>query len=145
MQTKVISISSIFTTIFALCIGTSAFAEKKDTPQSLDGTTLITAEQLIDLVDTKDDLVIIDSRKPSDRALGYIPGSIALPNTDTTPESLATHLESKTTPVVFYCNGAKCARSYEAAEIAVKDGYSEIYWFRTGWAAWEDSGYPIEK
>lgn len=121
------------------------FAEAESVPDTIAGTTKVTAEKLIDLLDEHDDLVIIDSRKPTDRAKGFIEDSIALPDFDTTPDSLATHLDSKSTPVIFYCNGKKCGRSVKASKIAVEAGYTAVYWFRGGWGEWVEKGYPVAK
>lgn len=120
-------------------------AEGKIVPESIAGTVRITAEQLIDFLDEYDDLVIIDARKPVDRIPGYIEDSIALPDFDTNAASLAQHLETKSTPVVFYCNGIKCGRSGTAAKVAVAEGYEKIYWFRGGWGEWLEKGYPTVK
>ncbi len=116
---------------------------KEDTPESISGTTRVSAEELIDLVENHEDLVIIDARKSSDRTKGFIEGSIGLPDTDTTPATLAQHIDSKATPVVFYCNGVKCSRSVKASKKAVADGYHNVYWFRGGWGEWIDKGYPV--
>jgi len=89
--------------------------------------------------------VIVDARKNSDHLKGFIEGSISLPDTDTNSESLAAIINDKHTPVVFYCNGVKCARSVKAAKIAVESGYSNIFWFRGGWDEWINKGFPITK
>ncbi|WP_455212649.1 rhodanese-like domain-containing protein [Kaarinaea lacus] len=120
-------------------------AEKKDVPETLDGTTKVTAEEMIELIESADDLVVIDARKSSDREKGWIEGSVGLPNTDTNADSLSKVLTSKTTPVVFYCNGVKCGRSFESAKIAIAEGYSKIYWFRGGMEEWEAKGLPVVK
>jgi len=120
-------------------------AEKKDVPETLDGTTKVTAEEVIELIESTDDLVVIDARKTSDREKGWIEGSVGLPNTDTNADSLAKVLAAKTTPVMFYCNGVKCGRSYESAQIAIAEGYSKIYWFRGGMEEWEAKGLPVVK
>ena len=119
--------------------------EKKDQPEQLEGTTRISAEELFDLLDEHDDLVVIDARKTSDRQQGYMEGSIGLPDTDTTEASLAKHIATKTTPVVFYCNGVKCGRSSKSAKLAVGLGYSKVFWFRGGWAEWVEKGLPVTK
>lgn len=103
------------------------------------------AEELISLVDEHDDLVIIDARKPSDRDKGYIEGSIGLVDTETSPETLSNHIPSKSTPIVFYCNGVKCQRSTKSTNIAVSAGYSKIFWFRGGWEEWDSKGYPVAR
>ncbi len=129
--------------MFTLFFAVSAPQAKEDVPESLEGTIRISAEELIDLLDEHDDLVIIDSRKTSDHEMGFIEGSIGMPDTDTNADSLAHHLKSKSTPVVFYCNGVKCGRSVKAAKIAVAEGYSLVYWFRGGWEEWMEKGYPV--
>lgn len=112
-------------------------------PDAIGGTTKISAEELINLAETEPKLIIIDSRQVSDRTKGFIEGSISLPDTGTTAESLAGHIPSKSTPVVFYCNGIKCGRSVTAAKIAVAAGYTRIYWFRGGWVEWTEKGFPV--
>ncbi|MDX1810588.1 MAG: rhodanese-like domain-containing protein [Gammaproteobacteria bacterium] len=121
----------------------SAFAGKKEVPQFIDGTVRVSAEEMIDLVEKFDELVIIDSRKKSDVAKGFIEGAVSLPNTDTNADSLAKNIPSKSTPVVFYCNGIKCGRSVKAAKIAIAEGYTNIYWFRGGMQEWEAKGLPV--
>ncbi|MEJ2573480.1 MAG: rhodanese-like domain-containing protein [Gammaproteobacteria bacterium] len=114
-------------------------------PNSIPGTTKISAEQLINLAQTKPSLIIIDSRKPSDHFKGHIEGSINLPDTETTPETLSKHIPTKSTPVIFYCNGIRCGRSAAAAKVAVAAGYTKIYWFRGGWGEWTAKGYPAAR
>ena len=113
--------------------------------ESIPGTTKISAEELINLAQTDSNLVMIDSRKPSDHAKGYIEGSINLPDTETTAKALASHIPTKSTPVIFYCNGIRCGRSANAAKIAVSAGYTNIYWFRGGWGEWTAKGYPTAR
>lgn len=127
------------------CFQPIVWAEKMATPESINGTTRISAEQLIDLVDEFDNLVIIDSRIDKDRAAGHIEGSFSLPDIKTTPESLSTAIPSKETPVAFYCNGVKCGRSVKASTMAVNEGYKNVYWFRGGWEEWIQKGLPISK
>lgn len=139
-----------YTTNLVFCLVLLLFsslvvAEKKDVPESLDGTTKVTAEEVIELIENSDDLVVIDARKSSDREKGWIEGSVGLPNTDTNADSLAKVLASKATPVVFYCNGVKCGRSFDSAKIAIAEGYSKIYWFRGGMEEWEAKGLPVVK
>jgi rhodanese-related sulfurtransferase len=139
-----------YTTNILFCLVLLVFsslvvAEKKDVPETLEGTTRVTAEEVIELVESVDDLVVIDARKSSDREKGWIEGSVGLPNTQTNADSLAKVLPVKSTPVMFYCNGVKCGRSYESAKIAIAEGYSKIYWFRGGMEEWEAKGLPVMK
>ena len=133
-----------FITAWLVALVSPALAEKADVAKSIDGTTRVSAEEVIELISSNADMVIIDARKASDREKGYIEGSIGLPDTDTTEQSLSSHLPGKAT-VVFYCNGVKCGRSVKSAKNAVNWGYTNIYWFRGGWAEWMDNGYPVTK
>ncbi|TCK17924.1 rhodanese-related sulfurtransferase [Thiogranum longum] len=114
-------------------------------PESIDGTTRVIAEDVIELVSSNPDVVIIDARKSSDREKGFIEGSIGLPDTETTEASLASHIPSRDSAILFYCNGEKCGRSVKSAKMAVALGYKNVYWFRGGWAEWMEKGYPVAK
>jgi len=124
-------------------IAGAAIAGKKEVPQFIEGTVRVSAEEMIDLVEQYDELVIIDSRKKSDVAKGFIEGSISLPNTETDIATLGKHIASKSTPILFYCNGIKCGRSLKSAKIALAAGYDKIYWFRGGMQEWEAKGLPV--
>jgi rhodanese-related sulfurtransferase len=124
------------------CMAFAAVAENK-APDFIDGTKRVTAEEVVELVTNTPGLVIIDARKTSDRdEAGWIEGSVSLPDYDTNAESLAKHIPSKTTPVLFYCNGVKCGRSVTSSKKAVESGYTNIYWFRGGWEEWTQKGMP---
>ena len=46
--------------------------------------------------------------------------------------------------VVFYCSGVRCPRSAKASEQALGWGYTKVYYFRDGFPAWKQAGYPVE-
>lgn len=48
-----------------------------------------------------------------------------------------------TRPIVFFCQGASCWESYNAALRAQAAGYRRIYWYRGGLAAWSSAGLPM--
>ena len=123
--------------------GVLSAAEDYVSPESIDGATLIDAEQLIELVGSHDDLVVVDSRIREDHEEGYIEGSVHLVDRDTSCESLSVLLPGKVTPVVFYCNGINCDRSDQAVVTALACGYTRIYWFRGGIEEWRDKNYPL--
>jgi rhodanese-related sulfurtransferase len=146
---SVVSLQKQFTAtglVMLLCLaGTAATSDSYISPETIEGTHRIEAEGLIQLVNRNENQIIIDSRISSDRKLGYIPGSISLPDTDTSCESLARLIPEKSDPVVFYCNGPSCRRSDIAVVIAVDCGYTDIYWFRGGIEACLSNHYPITK
>ena len=117
-----------------------AVAEKS--PESIEGTTQVTAEGFIELVDAIPNLIVIDSRIPGDRKQGYVEGSISLPDVETNCDTLGKIIPKKSSPALFYCNGVKCGRSAKAVKIALSCGYNNIYWFRGGFEEWLAKGYP---
>lgn len=138
---------SMLKTLMAAAAGTVMFANiataAETTPEFMEGTVRVSAEEVVDLVGKTPNLVIVDSRKASDFQKGFIEGAIGLPNTDTNKDSLAKIIKTKTTPVLFYCNGPKCGRSGEAAKVALAEGYKKVYWFRGGIEEWEAKGLPL--
>ncbi len=141
---KLFSLITIGFSVFFIAQGAVA-GTHEPTPTSLDGASVISAEQVIELIGSNSNLVVIDARKDSDHQKGWIEGSHALPNTDTNPDSLAKIAPDKGAPVLFYCNGVNCHRSYESAKIALAAGYSKVYWFRGGMEEWETKGLPVVK
>ena len=122
-----------------------ATEKKKDAPLNISGTNKVIAEDIFNLLDSKPELVIIDARIRSDRTQGYLEGSISLPDVETSCDSLKKVIPTKTTPVIFYCNGVKCGRSGNSSKVAVKCGYKNIYWFRGGFEEWKSKNLPFIK
>lgn len=131
--------------LFLLCFSIPALAEKPVAPESIPGTTRVSAEQVAELILSSPRLVVIDSRHNEEYAKGHIEGAINLLDSDMTASLLSKHLAGKDTPVVFYCNGERCLRSSNAAKIAAGWGYRKIYWFRGGWMEWIEKKMPISK
>lgn len=129
--------------VVALFTALSAHAGELQ-PLTVEGATTVSAEQLLDLVDSHEDLVIIDARGEADYDKGHIPGVIRIKNTDISAENLAANIETPQTPVCFYCNGTTCGRSADAIAKAKAAGYSQIFWFRGGIDEWKEKGFPLE-
>ncbi len=128
----------------ALTLLLSNIAMAEEQPPTIAGATTVSAEEVLALVEESNELVIIDARPVSDYEKGHLPEVVRLSNTDTDAQSLAEVIPSKSTPVVFYCNGVTCARSGESVRIALEAGYEKIYWFRGGIKEWMDKGFPVE-
>jgi len=114
-----------------------------DTPDQIPGTTKVTSDDLIGLVEKHDNLVIIDARTAQDYEGGFIEGAVSLPDTVTDVAALAKTIPTKDTPVLIYCNGVKCGRSVASCKMAVAEGYSKVYWYRGGWDDWVAKGLPV--
>jgi rhodanese-related sulfurtransferase len=44
----------------------------------------------------------------------------------------------------MYCDGTICWKSYKSAQMAIKNGWKNVIWFRGGFPEWKESGMPIE-
>jgi rhodanese-related sulfurtransferase len=122
--------------------GAAAAAPVVPVPDQIPGVTRVDAETVIDLAAKLPKLIIVDSRITGDRKMGYIENSLSLPDAKTNCKSLAKIIPTKTTPVLFYCNGVKCGRSVVATRMALQCGYRNLYWFRGGFEEWRAKQFP---
>lgn len=137
----------------ALLLTASLCARAAETPASLDGTTLVTADQVKKMLDSG--TAVIDSRVANEYVEGHIKGAKNVPykeksakatDFDASQDSFdLTKLPGdKAAPIVFYCNAGECWKSYKASVAALKAGYKKIFWFRGGFPEWKAKGYPVE-
>jgi PQQ-dependent catabolism-associated CXXCW motif protein len=97
---------------------------------------------------------MIDALRRPDSDQVYIPGSKYIGYAgdygtfdDGTQRRLKEELAKLTNdnldmPLVFFCSGAKCWESYNAALRAIKLGYRKVYWYRGGISAWQTAHRP---
>jgi rhodanese-related sulfurtransferase len=133
--------SFLFAIATLLSLGAAAAAQ--DAPMEIAGATTVNAQQIFELVAKTPNMVLLDNRKPEDYAAGRIEGAIRLIDTDVNAESLAQHVPSKDTPVLFYCNGVKCGRAAKAAEKATQLGYTKVYYYALGMDEWNAQRLPL--
>jgi len=133
-----------------LLIGNAAFA---DTPDSLKGAIVVDAAKAKSLIDSG--VMAIDARVANEYAESHIKGAINIPykeksakavNFDARQDSvdMSKFPSNKSTPMVIYCNGPECWKSYKESTAAIKAGYKTVYWFRLGIPEWKAKGYPTE-
>jgi PQQ-dependent catabolism-associated CXXCW motif protein len=51
----------------------------------------------------------------------------------------------KSAPMVFFCLSSECWLSYNAGLRAIELGYTNVYWFRGGTAAWQRAGFETRE
>ncbi|WP_019015130.1 rhodanese-like domain-containing protein [Elioraea tepidiphila] len=127
--------------LVGLTLGVSG--ARADAPMSIAGATTVDAKAIIALMESKPDLVIIDNRRAEDYANGFIEGAVRVLDTDLTEAVLASHVKTKATPVLFYCNGVKCGRAAKATEMAVRWGYTQVHYYALGMEEWRALGLPV--
>ncbi len=124
-----------------------------DTPTSLAGATVVTAQKAKELMGSG--AVMIDARLANEYVEAHIKGAKNIPYKEKSGKTadydasqdhfdLAKLPADKNAPVIFGCNGPECWKSYKAAHAAIKAGYKKVYWLRGGFPEWKAKGYPVE-
>lgn len=72
---------------------------------------------------------------------GTIAGSLNLPVKKY--EQLKKLLPSKDINLVTFCNGYKCEKSDELAELLIKDGFKNVLIYKGGFPEWKNKGYTV--
>lgn len=131
----------------------AGFASAAETPASLAGVTVVSAEQAKKLVESG--VPIIDTRVANEYAEQHIKGAKSVPYKEKSAKDakfdpkedsfdLAKLPAAKGAPLIFYCNAGECWKSYKASKVASEAGYSKIHWLRGGIPEWKAKGYPVE-
>lgn len=128
---------------------------KPDTPTTIAGATIISVDQGKEVLDTGA-AAFFDMRNPINFGKGHLPGATLLTyreksafvaDFDPAPDrfDLSRLPADKNAPIVLYSDGRKGWKSYKAAVLARRAGYSNIMWMRDGYAAWTSRGLPVER
>jgi len=101
--------------------------------------TIVDADVVQEIVDTKTTGLVIDSRpKKTKYDEGHIPGALSLPASrfDKMKGLLPA---DKASLIVFYCGGLKCALSHKSAFKAEELGYTNVKVFAKGYPEWKNT------
>jgi rhodanese-related sulfurtransferase len=129
--------------ISILCSIPTIAESRPAAPDEIPGAIAVSAEELIKLVFSNPDIVLIDSRKKTEYIKGHIEGAINILNTVLSLKKLQAVVPDKTGAILFYCNGPRCLRSSDSVKKAQSWGYTNIFWFRGGWKEWQEKRFPI--
>ena len=124
------------------------------TPTSLPGARIIAAAEARDLM--AKGVAIYDVRDNETHKMGYIPGSILVPYDEASAKEVDfDHVDDKfaldrlpkdkNTPLIMFCDGTVCWKSYKSTVMAIRAGWKNIYWFRGGFPEWKEAGFVIAK
>lgn len=125
----------------------------QETPPTLQGVRVVTAEQVVEL--SAKGAALIDTRVAAEFAERSIRGAISVvyrersaktADFDRSQDSFdLTKLPAdKAAPVIFFCNSGTCWRSYKAAVVARDAGHTQVGWFRGGMPEWNAKGLPTQ-
>lgn len=100
--------------------------------------------ELEDLKKKLSDVIVVDARSAFEYETLRIKGAVNIPVALKTFEAEVVKLREKSDkPLVFYCNGHTCMKSYKATLAAMKAGVKEVYAFDAGIFDWAKA-YPNE-
>ena len=129
---------------FSVLFSSGLAAEQKPyAPESIQDVSIVSAEEVIELILSNPDLIVIDSRKKTEYLKGHIEGAINILNTRLKREDLEAISPEKSSAILFYCNGTRCLRSSHSIKKAKSWGYSKLIWFRGGWKEWTEKRLPV--
>lgn len=111
-------------------------------PEVVEGSITTSVEEAKILYDKE--VVFIDVHNPRLYAKGHIVGAHPLDLKNGFTEDAVAALVKRDEPVVIYCSGMKCSRSYRASARAVSRGFTKVHYFRGGIVDWKDAGYPVK-
>lgn len=125
-----------------------------ETPTTLLGGKVISIEESRKLADGKT-AFFVDTRSVVNFGKGHVTGAHAIPyksgsddaaSFDATKDQfdLAKLPANKDQALVFYSDGPSGWKSYKAAVWAVKAGYKNVNYMRSGWTEWLAKGLPVE-
>jgi rhodanese-related sulfurtransferase len=147
---KIVVLSVLCVMVLA---ASTALAEKPLTPASLKGATVVD-DAFVKANHGK--IKIFDVRKKAEYVESHIAGAISVPyeekselavNFDASKDQfdLSKFPKDKNEPIIVYCNGPRCWKSYKAAVLLMKAGHTKIDWYRNeGFPGWKSKGYPVE-
>lgn len=149
---------TLLTTLVACALTLGAVnthASKPETPTSISGAKIISVEEGKSLAARKA-ATFVDTRSPVNFGKGRVPGAVMAaykeksepsPAFDAAQDSFALDKlpTDKKAPIVFYSDGPTGWKSYKAAVLAVKAGYTNVMYMRSGFAEWESKGHPVER
>ena len=139
--------------LYALSFAAVAVAAEPATPTVLQGATVINDGQARAFLGK---MKFFDVRKKAEYVDGHVAGAISIPYEEKSDKSanfnpkqdsfdLGKFPSDKSEPLVVYCNGPKCWKSYKSSVLLIKNGYTKIYWYRNnGFPGWKSKGYPVE-
>jgi rhodanese-related sulfurtransferase/ABC-type phosphate/phosphonate transport system substrate-binding protein len=121
------------------------------TPSALPGATLVDADQVSKLITAG--ALAIDTRTAKEFQAEHIYGAIHLPYVERSlkdrdfdaalDDFSALAKAPKNKPLIFFCNGPECWKSYKASKMALANGYKQVYWYRKGMPEWREKSMPV--
>lgn len=141
--------------VLALVIGAGGAlpVAAAETPTTIAGATVVKAADVKKMLDAG--TPVFDVREAAEHAEKSIKGTKSVPYKEKSAKEVGFDASldkfdlsklpgDKAAPLVFFCSGVQCWKSYKATIVAQKAGHSKIYWFRGGMPEWVAAGLPTQ-
>lgn len=113
-----------------------------EAPLEVQGATTVNAAQARQLYEFG--VLFIDVRPAREWGWGHVHGALHLA-LDQRFDELAEPDWPRSMPIVLYCDSEVCPHGAEAARRAVGWGFQHVYFFRSGYFAWQLLDFPQGK
>ncbi|MGH1371867.1 MAG: rhodanese-like domain-containing protein [Cellvibrionaceae bacterium] len=125
--------------LFFIFFSSLAFSDQA--PVAISGAKTIDVFQAKRLYDQG--AIFIDVRNDTEWGIGHIDGAIHLDFQRDFSKLYGANGITRGTPLVIYCNSSNCLRSAYASAVSVYWGFSEVYYFRSGYFSWMLEDFPV--
>ena len=119
-----------------IVVGIPSFLSAQEFPE-------VSPAELKEMIENKEDIVILDNQPKAGYDAGHIPGAISFPWAKEI-KSAVNFPHNK--PLIFYC---ACDAEEDAIHMAslLLEGfmYTNVKILKGGWLKWVELGYPVEK
>jgi rhodanese-related sulfurtransferase len=105
----------------------------------------VTADELVQKLDEREDLVLVDALAPMIYAHSHLPGAINLPPSAVDAGRLAKRIPDLATQIVVYCANPDCEDSVVTAQKLEALGYTNVRHYAGGKDEWRERGLPLER
>ena len=148
-------LAACFATVVTTSVAQQPEPPKPQVPTVLKGGQVVDAKAVKLLIDAKG-ASFFDMRSPMNYNKGHLPGAKSLPYRENSEfkedfDAGKDQFDLKALPadkaakIVFYSDGPTGWKSYKAAVLAIKGGYTNVDYFRGGTAEWLKAGYAMQK
>lgn len=105
----------------------------------------ISADELQQKLERRDDFVLIDALAPMVYAHSHLPGAINMPPNAVDTIRCAKRMPDLDTAIVVYCSNPKCDDSVITGERLRDLGYTNVRHYAGGKDEWRELGLPLER
>lgn len=131
---------ALFAAVVALVAGLAVFGLSMQSTET--ATPVISQDEVLELIDSGDEVLILDVRTQREFDDGRVPGAVLIPHTELMDrfDEIAEFMDK---PVVVYCEAG--GRAGRAENELSEAGFTNLLHLEGDMRAWKANGRPLEK